>query len=257
MAAPIKLILTVPPTDLRKAQPLGLPLGHMAYRIGSGCQLLRSELPLQLRGGLMVLSDAQFDGTGEPDLLCRQIIRECSMRGFDGILCDFELRPIPILRRIAQQLDELTARRSWRLYLPLDYASTAPRAQLLVSSAISGGSLELRLQELSRQFQPQRLVLAVDRMAEDFFLPAPNGSGRPLSHDELLQLLERLSPSIFFSHDLCAQYFTYMSRESGAHFVLFDNGASIRRKLDLAKSLGIREGVLAYPQVADLLKELL
>ena len=257
MAAPIKLILTVPPAELRRAQPLGLPLGHMAYRVGPGCQLLRSDIPLQLRGGLMVLADTGFDGSGDPDALCRQIIRECSARGFDGILCDFELPPTPTLRRIAAQLDELAARRSWRLYLPLDYAQAAPKARLLVSSAISGGSLELRLQELARRFPPQRLTLAVDRVAEDFFLPAPRGSGRPLSRDELDRLRERLQPSVFFSHELCARYFTYMSRDTGAHFVLFDNAASLRRKLELARSLGIREGVLAYPQVSDLLGQLL
>ena len=31
-----------------------------------------------------------------------------------------------------------------------------------------------------------------------------------------------------------------MSRESGAHFVLFDDGATLRRKLEAAQSLSIR-----------------
>ena len=64
------------------------------------------------------------------------------------------------------------------------------------------------------------MTLAVQRVAEDFFLPSPSGSGTPLSQDELHRRIHQLSPSIFFSQELCARYFTYMSRETGAHFTI-------------------------------------
>ena len=51
-------------------------------------------------------------------------------------------------------------------------------------------------------------------------------------------------------------YFTYMSRQNGAHFVLFDDAGSIRKKLQIARSLNIADAVLAYPQVEDLLEEM-
>ena len=70
-------------------------------------------------------------------------------------------------------------------------------------------------------------------------------------------MLEQRTPSVFFSDQLCAHYFTYMSRENGAHFVLFDDAGSIRKKLLLARNLGIRQAVLAYPQVDDLLEDIL
>lgn len=44
---------------------------------------------------------------------------------------------------------------------------------------------------------------------------------------------------MFFSPDLCAHYFTYMSRETGAHFILFDDGESLEKKRTLAQELGI------------------
>ena len=62
---------------------------------------------------------------------------------------------------------------------------------------------------------------------------------------------------MFFSGELCAHYFTYMSRDSGAHFVLFDDAGSIRKKLLTARSLGVSQAVLSYPQTADLLGEVL
>ena len=102
-----------------------------------------------------------------------------------------------------------------------------------------------------------RVALAVERAAEDFFLPSPTGQGMPLTREELQERLEERAPSVFFSSELCAHYFTYMSRQNGAHFVLFDDAGSIRKKLQTARSLGITAAVLAYPQVDDLLEEIL
>lgn len=257
MAAPIKLLLTVPPTQLRQVQSLGLPLGHMAYRIGRGCNLFRSDIPINLRGGVMVLSDTGFDGRGECAPLLQQVVRECSARGFDGILCDFDQPPSSLTRQFIHRLAEQCARRGWRLYVPLSFAGLSDRTRLLVPSALSGGSLAVRLQELAQQYGAGRLTLAIDRMAEDFFLPAPSGSGLPLSREELAKRIQQRQPSIFFSRELCAHYFTYMSRESGAHFVLFDDSASIRQKFQVAQRAGIRDGILAYPQVDDILSELI
>lgn len=48
-----------------------------------------------------------------------------------------------------------------------------------------------------------------------------------------------------------------MSPQSGAHFILFDDAGSIRKKLHIARSLDISDAVLAYPQVSDLLNEIL
>ena len=256
MAVPIKLLLTVPPAQLRQVQSLGLPLGHMAYRIGKEGSLLRCDIPINLRGGVMVLSDTEYSG-GDCVFLLQQILRECSARGFDGILCDFDLPPAPPLEQLISRLGEQCARRGWKLFVPLSYAGTSSRTQLLVPSSLSGGSLEVRLQELGQQFGLSRLVLAIDRMAEDFFLPAPSGSGTPLSREELRRRIEQRQPSVFFSRELCAHYFTYMSRETGAHFVLYDDSASIRHKFALAHRLGIGEAVLAYPQVDDLLNDLI
>ena len=99
--------------------------------------------------------------------------------------------------------------------------------------------------------------MAVERAAEDFFLPAPDGQGQPLTQSELAARLESLSPSVFFSDELCAHYFTYMNRQSGAHFVLFDDAGSIRKKLRMAAALGIGSALFYYPEVSDLLPEIL
>ncbi len=43
-----------------------------------------------------------------------------------------------------------------------------------------------------------------------------------------------------------------MSRETGAHFVLFDDRETLEKKRTLALELGIRRFFLLYPEIADL-----
>ena len=253
----LELILAAPPGDSRAALGFGLPVAHAAYRIGGGPHLYRSGPPLPVRGGLMALDCTGFDGRGEPGPLCREILRECAARGFNGVLCDFEGPPLPLLVRALRDLAGPLEKRGWPLYVPEPYGERVEVAHVLISSALSGGSLAQRLREAQEQYGTGRVVLAVERVAEDFFLPAPQGQGRPLTQAELAALLENRRPSVFFSGELCAHYFTYMSRENGAHFVLFDDAGSIRKKLLTAQALGIRRAVLSYPQTADLLGEVI
>ena len=251
------LILTAPPDHSRAALRFGLPVAHAAYRIGGGPHLFRANMPISVRGGLMALDCAGFDGRGEAAPFCQEILRECAARGYDGILCDFEGRPIPLLAEVVTLLGDLAHKRGWPLYVPEAYGDCSPHARVMISSALSGGSLRQRLEEAVERYGPQRTTLAVERVAEDFFLPSPAGQGRPLSPEALGRLMEERSPSVFFSTELCAHYFTYMSRENGAHFVLFDDAGSIRKKLQVARQAGIRHGVLSYPQTEDLLDGIL
>lgn len=251
------LILTAPPADSRAALRFGLPVAHVAYRVGGGPHLFRANMPVSVRGGLMVMDNTGFDGRGECAPFCQEVLRECMARGFDGIICDFEGRPTPLLLQIVRELGAAARKRNWPLYVTEAYGSASDSARVLISSALSGGSLQQRLQEAVEQYGAERVALAVERVAVDFFLPSPTGQGIPLSREELAHRLEERTPSVFFSSELCAHYFTYMSRQNGAHFVLFDDAGSIRKKIQLARRLGIVQAVLAYPQVDDLLEDIL
>lgn len=257
MISKSNLILAAAPTEVMAARAYGLTLAHMAYRVGGGPHLFRANLPVSARGGLLLVGDAGFDGRGHPGPFCQEVLRECAARGFTGVLCDFEGRPLPLLVQILRELEELLQKRGWPLYVPESYGSYTAGARVLISSALSGGSLSQRLRDALNQYGQGRVVLAVERVAEDFFLPSPDGQGTPLSREALSTMLEQRAPSIFFSDQLCAHYFTYMAPDNGAHFVLFDDAGSIRKKLLLARNLGIRQAVLAYPQVDDLLEDIL
>jgi hypothetical protein len=72
----------------------------------------------------------------------------------------------------------------------------------------------------------------------------------------LKEKLSQLHPAVFFSNELCARYFTYMNRETGAHFVLFDDADTLRRKVEVAHRAGIHTFIAPFPEVADCLEEL-
>lgn len=257
MQGETKLILTAPPTAAREATSHGLPVGHMAYRVGPGAHLLRANIPINLRGGLMVVDGGGFDGRGDAASFSQQVIRECSARGFDGVILDFEGRPHPLLGQIVNRLGTLLSRRNWPLYVTEEYAGFSDQARVIIPSALSGGSLSQRLSEAVERYGAERVALGVQRVAEDFTLPAPSGSGTPLSRQELSRRIESRGAAIFFSDELCAHYFTYMSRQNGAHFVLFDNAGSIRKKLQIARNLGLHACILAWPEVEDILTQIL
>lgn len=253
----IDLILTMPPDLLPQARDYPLTIAHMAYRMGGGPHLYRSHRQVPIRGGLMVLDARGFDGRGDLSAFCREVLQECAARQFTGVLCDFEDHRLPALATAAEQLSLLCEKKGLTCYVPEALGRRAKHARVLISTALSGGSLRQRLEEAAQRFGSHRVVPAIERVAMDFYLPSPTGQGEELSREELKRRMAERSPSVFFSGDLCAHYFTYMSRQSGAHFVLFDDAASIRKKLDLARSLGFRTTVLAYPQVDDLLPAIL
>lgn len=202
----------------------------------------------------MGLSDRCTGAIPRIDTLCRTIVAECVKRGFQRVLADFETNPYSSDR--LSFLSRLSARLSARgmaLYCPLSLP--AEGAALLVGTGLSGGSLRALLEETACRYGAERLALDLERVMMDFPLPCPSGCGTPLTHAELLALRQKHSASAYFSRELMANYFTYPT-ENGTHFVLFDDTETLRQKVRLAQSLGIREAFIMYPEVADILPEL-
>ena len=92
------------------------------------------------------------------------------------------------------------------------------------------------------------VILSCDELMLTLF---PQGAGE--HHD----LLAQRAPSVYFDPELCAHYFTYMRTGQSAHFVLYDNASSMRKKLVIAAALGIREGFLPLPEREEYLQTLL
>lgn len=250
------IYLLTPPQEAVKAERYGLTSAHMSYRVGGGLHLFRTQTPMPVRGGIMVLDHLGWSGQGSPEAFCQEVARECAARGFKGVLCDFEGQPMVGLKRALELLAPMFQKRRWSLYIPESYAFSAPAVKIVIPTALSGGSLQQRLSQAAERYGADHVALGLEWVAEDFDLPAMQGVGKALSWEELDELLTQRSPAVYFDRGLCAHYFTYMRTGQSAHFVLYDDASSIAEKVGMAAALGITEGFLPDPGRERYLKEL-
>lgn len=252
----MQVYLAVTPTQLQEASRFTRSFVHMAYRIGPESTLLRQSLLVQTRGGLLGLSDRDTPTVEEPEKLAAAALRECIRRGYSGAVLDWESpRPRGDLLLLAGAIGTLFQKNRLTLYVPEVYASAAPTTVVPVCTALSGGNLTQRLRDAASSRSVGRLALDLERLMMDFPLPCPGGQGRPLRREDLSGLLERERPSVFFSSDLCARYFTY-TRQNETHFVLFDDADTLLQKLRTGQNMGAQTAFFQYPEVDDLLGKL-
>lgn len=245
MAQQIPIYIAAAGNDIRAASALKSPCAYLAYTVSESGGLLRFELPNYAKGGILGISDYHCDNisAADPLRLSRDIAAECAKRGFKGVLIDFENQNS---FQFASNLSRLLAQKDITHYVPLVLASAAPSAKLLISSAISGGSFYEMLSSYGEQFSPSRLALEIVRVCSCFDMPSFNPDGQTLSAAEFHEIIEEHSPSIFFSKELCAKYFTYRAAGGDTKFVLFDDIASTSAKIELASSLGFCASFVLY-----------
>lgn len=251
----MQIYLAVTPQQVRESLRWRCGLAHVAYRIGPDDALLRQNLLLDTRGGLLSLSDQDGPEIRDPEKLSHAVVRECRRRNYSGVILDFEGPAAPDRVAFAAALEPILTRSQQTLYVPEEYGSAAPNGVMLLCTALSGGTLQERLREAVQQRDARHTALDLQRLRMDFLLPEKTGMGTPLSGDDLRQLIRTHSPAIFFSQDLCARYFTY-SKQGKTHFVLFDDAGTLRQKMQAGAALGIQTAFLMYPEVWDLLPQL-
>ena len=251
----MQIFLAVTPDKQRTASQFTDRLAHVAYQVGREGHLTRQALLARTFGGLMVLGDRDWDAVRDTAQLCREVWRECGNRNYGGVAADFEHPPSPDRVSFLENLGRVLARNRKQLLVPEEYGQQVRSAQVLICTALSGGTLRQRLEEAGQAFGKKRLALDLQRLRMSFPLPCPSGEGRPLSGEELEEMMRERQPAVFYSGDLCAKYFT-STREGESRFVLFDDAGTLRRKMQLGQELGIATGLLMYPEVEDILPEL-
>ena len=100
----MQIYLAVTPAEAQEAARFRCSLAHVAYCIGSDSALLRQNLLLQTRGGLLSVTDRDAPFIASPERLSAAAIRECGRRGYSGVLLDFEQSPTPDRLAFAETL---------------------------------------------------------------------------------------------------------------------------------------------------------
>ena len=252
----IKIILAAPPENIAAALETGCAVAYMVYRIGRGYHLYRAQGSEYLKNGMMVVDTDGYVGGGPSSALVTEILGECGKCGFDGIVLDTGGKTTAQVAALTSYLASAAAERGLTLFVPEALADASARAVVLLPTALSGGSLSDHISDALTKYGAGRVALEIERVRMDFSLPAVTGAGKELTAEELQSLVDQHRAQSFLSKELCAYYFTYRDKK-GTRFVLYDNAASIRRKLSVASKLGIGNAFMFYPHVADILDKIL
>ena len=146
----MQIYLAVTPQQAHTATTYDCTLIHMAYHIGPASTLLRQNPLLQTQGGLLLVCDQDAPFIDSPEELCAAVLRECSRRNYEGVMLDFE-EPVRRDRlRFVETLGNILAEKKKKLFLPVSYGHVAPQANILVDTALSGGTLFEHLKDAAK-----------------------------------------------------------------------------------------------------------
>lgn len=131
------------------------------------------------------------------------------------------------------KLTELAQTLGPKLLVPEIWKQVLPQAGILISSALSGGTLRERFKEAALEM-PGRCWLKLEPVRMRFSLPCPTGCGTALSQEVLDKKLA--GKRTFFSEDLCCRY--AYDLEHGAAMILYDTRTTLAEKAGMAKETG-------------------
>ena len=184
--------------------------------------------------GIMVL------GGDLTALRTREIGEECARRGLTAVLAGYGHSPALETARFCDGLLRL----GLQPILTENAWQAGCGAEMLISSAISGGDLRTRIGEAEESCGV--LCLDLERLCRSFPLPCPDGEGEELSAQALAGYLRKgAKPS--YSEELGCKAFT-AEVKGETRFILFDDRETLCKKARLAASLGVRRAFLLYPE---------
>lgn len=244
----MQIFIEMEPAELKDVSGLRYAVAYSAYKIGLDGRLYRAAGAPNINRGLMILS-ADAETPRIDDDTASEIIAECRKQNFSGVIINFNADAL------SEELPLAFSESKLRLAVHEEFGEKFPEAWVIVSTAISGGTLKRRLFEAAELFGADRIVLDIERICKDFVLPAPDGEGRDLTKDAFSEIMERLSPTPFFSPELCCHYF-FFAEKGKTHFVLYDNLSSIKNKLAVAETLKINKSILLYGETKNILQNL-
>lgn len=234
--------------DMGKGTGKGEREIQFLYRITGEGSLMQSGARISegMRGGqILGVEGLVYEGGGGGSALMGQLLGQLNRFGYGGICCVFPVESRGFYGGLVKELDGICEKRGLDLLVMEGYGQEVRFGKVLVSSAVSGGTLEGRFRQVMDLYGGGRVVMDLECMREDFLLPCPLGVGERLGEEALRALMERCAARVFGSVELCGQYFTY-EKEGALHLVLFDDRGTMEEKCRLAKEWGLGGVYMSY-----------
>lgn len=239
--------------DAVRAAAQGMQVLHLCLGLSENGALERRQLPAMQRGSFLGLCDPPRGlRLCNPERLALDLAFEAKRVNAPGVFADFERETAQTLA-LLRAFDEALAEDGIPLYVPVNIGRDLEHAVLTVSTALSGGSLTAYFSSLQGIYGAHRVAAFLQPVSQDFTLPSASPDGKTLSAAARAALLAETGAQVFFSHELCARYFTYTDREGAAHFVLFDDADTLAAKLAQLTGCGVQTVFALYPDAAGLI----
>lgn len=253
MSLPASVILVCAGADTARAAGHGHPLLDLCFRITPDGSLGRLKLSAHTSGNYIGIGDfPSASVTVSTKAFVDSVLYEAERLQIRGVFADLECSS-PAARALCTALDDVLYAHGLPFFVPLARAGDTSHAILTVETAVSGGSLRGMIAELQNQYGRDRVAALLRPVCADFSLPAENAEGTPLTNEVREKLRERQGAQVFFSHELCAKYFTYMDADSHGHFVLFDDDSTLEEKIIQLRKQDVRYLFVLYPDAVSLL----
>ncbi len=169
-----------------------------------------------------------------------EIAEECRARDLTAALAGFaRASPLEVLRYCDALL-----RRSVIPILTESAWQPGCGGERLLSTAVTSGDLRDRLEKAL--LESPELCLDAERLCRSVPLPGSDGEEAPLSPRDLEGLLRRGARPAFSRELMCKTLRAVIGGQD--RLVLFDDGETLREKLRLAASLGVKRAFLLYPE---------
>lgn len=251
MALSASVILVCVGADTIRASAHGHPLLDLCYTVDTHGTLTRVKIARAQNVQFVGLRDL-IDVPIPTEHLISQLLYELKRLKARGLFADLE-NNAPEARLFCTALDQALHTQGIPLFVPISRADDTQHAILTVETAISGGSLTERMEQLQQQYGKDRIAALLRPVSADFTLPATSPDGVSLTQEARERLRAQHDAQVFFSKELCAKYFTYMDEDAHGHFVLFDDASTLEDKMRQLSHQGIRYFFALYPDISNLL----
>lgn len=253
MSLPASVILVCAGADTARAAGHGHPLLDLCFRVTPCGALGRLKLSAHTAGNYIGLGDFPTPAvTVHIKSFVEEVLHEARAAQASGVFADLECNT-PAACQLCAALDEALAAQGVPFFVPAARAADTRYAILTVETAVSGGSLRGMVAGLQETHGAGRIAALLRPVSADFSLPAASPDGMALTPDAREALRARHGAQVFFSHELCAKYYTYMDADAHGHFVLFDDESTLEEKITQLTRQSVRYFFALYPDVCDML----